>query len=43
LCYTLLYIEYHPRLREDQDLRIQERFAALSPNLPAFEEIMYNE
>lgn len=41
LYYTLLYIEYLPRLREDQDLRIQERFAALPPNLPAFEEIIY--
>jgi transcriptional regulator with PAS, ATPase and Fis domain len=33
--------EYLPRLRENQDLRIQERFAALPPNLPAFEEIIY--
>ncbi len=33
--------EYLPRLRENQDLRIQERFAALPPNLPAFEEIIH--
>jgi transcriptional regulator with PAS, ATPase and Fis domain len=33
--------EYLPRLRENQDLHIQERCAALPPNLPAFEEIIY--
>lgn len=33
--------EYLPRLREKQDLRIQVRFAALPPNLPAFEEIIH--
>jgi transcriptional regulator with PAS, ATPase and Fis domain len=33
--------EYLPRLREKEDLLIQERFAALPPNLPAFEEIIY--
>ncbi len=30
-----------PRLRENQDLRIQERCAAIPPNLPAFEEIIH--
>lgn len=33
--------EYLPRLSEKQDLRIQERFAALPPNSPAFEEIIH--
>ena len=33
--------EYLPRLRDQQDLRIQERFAALPPNAPAFEEIIH--
>jgi transcriptional regulator with PAS, ATPase and Fis domain len=33
--------EYLPRLRENRDQRLQERFAALPPNLPAFEEIIY--
>jgi transcriptional regulator with PAS, ATPase and Fis domain len=33
--------EYLPRLREKEDLLIQERFAALPPNLPAFEEIIH--
>ncbi|MFZ4858982.1 MAG: sigma-54 interaction domain-containing protein [Desulfuromonadaceae bacterium] len=33
--------EYLPRLRENQDLRILERCAALPPNLPAFEEIIH--
>lgn len=33
--------EYLPRLNEKHDLRIQERFAALPPNAPAFEEIIH--
>ncbi|MEI6206793.1 MAG: sigma-54 dependent transcriptional regulator [Desulfuromonadales bacterium] len=33
--------EYLPRLREKQDLLIRERFAALPPNAPAFEEIIH--
>jgi transcriptional regulator with PAS, ATPase and Fis domain len=33
--------EYLPRLRENQDLLILERCAALPPNLPAFEEIIH--
>ena len=33
--------EYLPRLRERQDLLVQERFAALPPNEPAFEEIIH--
>lgn len=33
--------EYLPRLREKQDQSILERFAALPPNAPAFEEIIY--
>lgn len=33
--------EYLPRLREKQDQLIQERFAALPPNEPAFEEIIH--
>jgi transcriptional regulator with PAS, ATPase and Fis domain len=33
--------EYLPRLREKEDLLTQERFAALPPNLPAFEEIIH--
>jgi transcriptional regulator with PAS, ATPase and Fis domain len=33
--------EYLPRLSEKQDLLIQKRFAALPPNAPAFEEIIY--
>lgn len=33
--------EYLPRLREKEDLLVQERFAALPPNLPAFEEIIH--
>ena len=33
--------EYLPRLRDKEDLRIQERCAAIPPNLPAFEEIIH--
>jgi len=33
--------EYMPRLREKQDQRIQECLAALPPNAPAFEEIIF--
>ena len=33
--------EYLPRLRERQDLLVQERFAALPPNEPAFEMIIH--
>ena len=33
--------EYLPRLCEKQDLSIQERLAALPPNAPAFEDIIY--
>lgn len=33
--------EYLPRLLEKQDQRLLERFAALPPNLPAFEEIIH--
>ena len=33
--------EYLPRLHEKQDQSILERFAALPPNAPAFEDIIY--
>jgi transcriptional regulator with PAS, ATPase and Fis domain len=33
--------EYLPRLHDKQDLLTQERFAALPPNAPAFEEIIH--